>query len=163
MPLTIYVPIKHRVCELKDKNNNSICANKFTTHHPTRKYCDEHSNQKVRQEIREKTTVNKAESDLTPIIELICEVHKHDGTTPIGKLTGLWHRKLNEQWEFWVNGQMKPLSVRGDAKVGPGDCYVEYNGWPFALFSMIHGDGLIGIGQCANADEFEAILRGVLA
>jgi hypothetical protein len=41
-------------------------------------------------------------------IELILELHKADGTEPISRLPGLWHRRLDDQWEFWINGHMEP-------------------------------------------------------
>ena len=47
-------------------------------------------------------------------IELILDLHKHDGTEPISRLPGLWYRRLDDCWEFWVNGHMEPQDGEAD-------------------------------------------------
>jgi hypothetical protein len=95
--------------------------------------------------------------------ELIFALHKRDGIAGIGKLPGLWERKLNERWTMWVNGHMEPLpggALPGaQMQVRPGDCYVEYNGWPAGSFSLITGEGMIAAGAAANYETFCAALR----
>jgi hypothetical protein len=97
--------------------------------------------------------------------ELIFQLHKLDGIPGIGQLPGLWERKLNERWTFWINGHMEALKggPRKDIPVQPGDCYVEYNGWPAGSFSLIHGDGIIAAGSRANYQTFCAALRDAVA
>ena len=98
-------------------------------------------------------------------IELILALHEHDKTAPIGKLPGLWERKLDERWTIWVNGHLEPLPAGDGAQmmVHPGDCYVEYNGWPAGSFSIIHpGQGMIAAGAKANYHTFcEAIEKAL--
>lgn len=101
---------------------------------------------------------------------LILDLHKHDGTLPISKLPGLWKRKLDERWTFWVNGHMDgPRKVEdGDQggqgfEVHPGDVFVEFNGWPAGSFSLITGEGIIAAGAAANYETFCDALRGALA
>ena len=102
-------------------------------------------------------------------IDLICDLHKHDGVIPIGKMTDLWHRKLDDRWAIWVNGQMKPVETKptdgspGGHPVEPGDCYVEFNGWPAGLFSMITGEGTIAAGGLANYQTFCGALKAAMA
>lgn len=99
--------------------------------------------------------------------ELIFELHKRDGIPGIGKLPGLWERKLDERWTIWVNGHTEPLpagSLDGaKMQVLPGDCYVEYNGWPAGSFSLINGQGMIAAGSGANYQTFCAALRDAAA
>jgi hypothetical protein len=101
-------------------------------------------------------------------IRLILDLHKHDGADPVSKLPGLWERKLDDRWTFWVNGHMEPLPVPHDAgapemRVLPGECYVEYNGWPAATFSITcPGDGIFAAGSAANYHTFCAALETAL-
>jgi len=47
-------------------------------------------------------------------VELILELHKHDGTEPISRLAGLWYRRLDGRWGFWVNGPHGAAGRRRD-------------------------------------------------
>ena len=97
-------------------------------------------------------------------IELILDLHKHDGTEPISRLPGLWYRRLDDCWEFWVNGHMEPQDGEAIAQMlEPGECYVKFNGWPAGLFSIITGDGVIAAGEIANYEAFCEALRGAIA
>ena len=97
-------------------------------------------------------------------IELILKLHKADGTEPISRVPGLWHHRLDDQWEFWINGHMEPQGGEEIAqKLAPGECYVKFNGWPAGLFSIITGDGVIAAGEIANYEAFCAALRGAIA
>lgn len=98
-------------------------------------------------------------------IELIFALHQHDRIPGISKLPGLWERKLDEQWTIWINGHMKPLaagSTGAKMMVRPGDCYVEFNGWPWGSFSVIRGDGIVGAGGLANYDTFCEALNAAI-
>lgn len=97
-------------------------------------------------------------------VELICQLHKLDKAVPIGRLLKPWHRKIDERWQIWVNGQMKPQKggPGGDIDIHPGDCYVEYNGWPAGSFSMIHGEGLLAAGSEANYQTFCDALQSAI-
>jgi hypothetical protein len=87
-------------------------------------------------------------------------------------MSGPWFRKIDDHWSIWVNGRMKPAKVgpRIDVEIQPGDCYVEFNGWPAGLFSMIDprdGD-VMAAGGLANYRTFcealsAAIQKGVPA
>jgi hypothetical protein len=102
-------------------------------------------------------------------IELICDLHKRDGVIPIGKMTDLWHRRVDDQWAIWVNGQMQSVKTKptpgspGGHPVDPGDVYVEFNGWPCGIFSMITGEGTLAAGKIANYETFCAALRRAIA
>ncbi len=91
-------------------------------------------------------------------ITLICDLHKKDGATPIGKLTEPWKRVLNPHWSIWVNGQMTPQKAGTDnvANIGPGDVYVEFNGWPAGSFNMIRDqdEAIMCAGELANYSTF---------
>ena len=71
--------------------------------------------------------------------------HRTDSRTPQTRRYGadqpfarLWHRRLDDQWEFWINGHMEPQGGEEIAqKLAPGECYVKFNGWPAGLFSII--------------------------
>lgn len=88
--------------------------------------------------------------------KLICDLHEQDAGPSIGKLPGLWKRVIDSRWTIWVNGHMEPLpgGDSGDLLIPPGDCYVEYNGWPAGSFSMITGEGVLAAGSLANYDSF---------
>lgn len=103
--------------------------------------------------------------NLPDAVSLVCDLHKRDGATPIGKLPGVWHRKIDERWQIWVNGHMTEMKGGPDGDIGihPGDCYVEFNGWPAGSFSMIHGTGVIAAGSQANYHTFcEALERAMV-
>ncbi len=110
-----------------------------------------------------KKTVARGAEDQNNFVMLICELRKHDGTPPISTLPGLWYRRLDERWEFWVNGHLQPQQTEEGTPVGPGDCYVKFNGWPAGIFSLISGEGILAAGQIANQDTFSEALRGALA
>lgn len=92
-------------------------------------------------------------------IQLILDLHKADGAIPVGEMDGLWNRKLSDEWEIWVNGQLGTMKTPEGVDVGPGDCYVEFNGWPTGIFSLITGEGEIAAGSIANYDTFCLALR----
>ena len=95
--------------------------------------------------------------------ELIFEIHKRDGIPGIGKLPGLWERTLDSRWKFWVNGHMETLKTLGkETPVHPGDCYVEFNGWPAGIFSLITGEGVICAGTEGNYENFCKALRAAV-
>jgi hypothetical protein len=72
----------------------------------------------------------------------------------MSKLPGLWYRKLDDQWEIWVNGQKEPLRTEHGMSIDPYDCYVQFNGWPAGLFSIPTGEGCISAGGLANYETF---------
>jgi hypothetical protein len=83
------------------------------------------------------------------------------GQVPIkGKL---WHVKLDEHWEFIVNGTDEAQETgpfgqsQTSVKLDPFFCYVEFNGWPAGLFSP-HG-GSFAAGELANVEAFQRALR----
>ena len=92
--------------------------------------------------------------------DLIFKLHKASGETPIGGR--VWYRRLNEQWEMWVNGNMKPATVEGN-EIQAGDVYMQFNGWPAGIWNIIRGDGVIAAGGAANYDSFCAALSTAIA
>jgi hypothetical protein len=95
---------------------------------------------------------------------LILELHKADGVLPLSHLPGLWHRKLDERWEIYVNGHAQKMRIEGpgEGEVLPFDCYVEYNGWPAGMFSIPTGEGCIAAGSAANYETFCDALEGAI-
>lgn len=95
--------------------------------------------------------------------ELIFELHKRDGIPGLAMLPGLWERKLDEQWTIWINGHMEPVARPGNHEpIPPGDVYVEFNGWPAGLFSLIDGEGVVAAGAAANYGTFCAALQAAI-
>jgi hypothetical protein len=86
---------------------------------------------------------------------------KRDGTVPISGLPGLYHRKVDAKWEFWLNGRplQLPVAERKGLALYPGELYVEYQGWPFAVIDCATGEGYAGDGAVANLAAFIAALR----
>ncbi len=87
-------------------------------------------------------------------VELILELHKADKEAVIGDR--VWKRVLDAHWTFWVNGN--PETGKGGTDdlhdIPPYDCYVEFNGWPAGLFSIVTGEGCLAAGSLANYDSF---------
>ena len=96
---------------------------------------------------------------------LILDLHKAD-KEPVIK-DRIWYRKLDERWEFWVNGNMNTAPVNTvhgvEAEINAGDVYVKFNGWPAGIFSIITGEGVIAAGDAANMDVFCDALRVAVA
>ena len=84
-----------------------------------------------------------------------------DAAVPVSGLPGLYHRKLDRRWEFWLNGQplQTPVTEREGVALYPGELYVEYQGWPFALIDCATGEGYAGDGEVANLAAFIAALK----
>lgn len=96
-------------------------------------------------------------------LELIFQLHQRDGVLPVGKMPGLWERRLDDRWTFWINGQLEPVRTPTDFNLRPGECYVEFNGWPAGILSMITGEGYIAAGSLANYQTFCEALRRAIA
>jgi len=79
----------------------------------------------------------------------IADYAKARGHAPIkGKL---YHVKLDERWEFWVNATDKPQEVEG-SEIRPYECYVKFNGWPAGIFTPY--GGTFAAGEAANERTF---------
>ena len=105
--------------------------------------------------------IEKGKQDMGAI-ELILAIHKNDGAAPIAKLDKPWERKVDDKWTFWVNGQMELSKLPTGAEIQPGECFVEFNGWPAGLFNIITGEGTLAVGAVANYETFCDALRAVL-
>jgi hypothetical protein len=77
----------------------------------------------------------------------------------------LWHVKLDKSWEFVVNGFMEEKETgpfgqsRCSHKIGPAECYIEFNGWPAGIINPYRGS--FAAGELANEQTFcEALKRG---
>jgi hypothetical protein len=91
--------------------------------------------------------------DTRAMLLSIFELHKRRSLPPIQQ--SIWHEKIDDQWEFWVNGFIEKQPINGGGvEIAGGDCYVTFNGWPAALFSLITGEGAICAGSAANMDTF---------
>lgn len=93
---------------------------------------------------------------------LICELHEKDGAVPIGKMDKPWFRKIDDRWSIWVSGQTKPADNGNGVEILPGDVYIEFNGFPAGIFSMIRGDGMLAAGELANYETFCDALRAAV-
>jgi hypothetical protein len=103
-------------------------------------------------------------SNVPNAIALICDLHKADGVEPIGRMRGAWFRRIDNHWSIWVNGQMTAQAggPGGDVSIPPGECYVEFNGWPAGIFSMLTGEGELAAGELANYGSFCAALQSAV-
>jgi hypothetical protein len=88
---------------------------------------------------------------------LILDLHAADAEPVIGGR--VWHRVLDDKWEFWVSGMLGPAKCDGNTNIDPGDCYVKFNGWPAGVISMFTGEGCIAAGSMANIETFCEALR----
>jgi hypothetical protein len=78
------------------------------------------------------------------------------GVRDICNLPGCWEHQVDEQWWIAVNGRRSPSKPsRGPTPIEPFHVYVEFKGWPAALF-RIGGDGTFAAGTAANEDTFVA-------
>ena len=69
----------------------------------------------------------------------------------------LWEHKVDDRWTFAVNANLEPYSTASGISVDPFHVYVEFNGWPAAVFHA-SGEGTFVAGSAANAAEFNAAL-----
>jgi hypothetical protein len=92
--------------------------------------------------------------------QLIAELCLERNEAPLTRYDGCWTLTLGE-WQIAVNGHEEPRRYNRVA-VAPFHAYIEFNGWPFALFHP-YGDGWIGAGSYANLDKLETDLRAALA
>lgn len=75
----------------------------------------------------------------------------------------LWQVKLDDQWEFAVNGyaekkETAPFLGSGFKKqLQPFECYIEFNGWPAAIITP--GGGEFAAGEAANPETFISALE----
>ncbi len=96
-----------------------------------------------------------------PLFVLLCELAKKDDAAPLHKHAGCWERKIDDQWWIAVNGQMGSVKCSRGPTVNPGNCYVEYNGWPAGSFSPF--EGFMAAGGEANEESFAAALEVEIA
>lgn len=96
------------------------------------------------------------------VFDLIAQIAIADGDSPITKFPGCWHRKLDDEWEIWVNGHREKMAIprHEELKVSPFHCYVEFNGWPAGVFTPF--DGCIVAGKLANEETFIKALKNAL-
>lgn len=79
------------------------------------------------------------------------------GQHPLTKHAGCWEQQIDERWWIAMNGHRAPVKCSAGAEVPPFHCYVQFNGWPAALFGP--NGGVIAAGECANEDAFIQAVR----
>jgi hypothetical protein len=95
-----------------------------------------------------------SEQAISAAFDAIAQYAIAKGHAPIkGKL---YHVKLDDRWEFWVNATDKPQEADG-APVNPYECYVKFNGWPAGLFTPY--GGTFAAGSAANEESFCEALK----
>lgn len=92
---------------------------------------------------------------------LIAQLAKKLGKTPLNNR--LFIHRLDENWTVVVNGCGVEKGFRA-YRLPPGHCFVEYAGWPAALFSPYGGffEGVEGAPQSTEA-EFVQVLKEATA
>ena len=83
------------------------------------------------------------------------------GDYPLKKWKGLYHCRIDKQWEVWINGHKEELPLREGTGLPAFHAYVEYNGWPAGVFSPI--SGVIAASECANEETFCAAVKAATA
>lgn len=95
---------------------------------------------------------------------LVAKLAVAAGAAPLNRHAGCWRYRLpmSPEWEIAVNPHRTPQPdpFGGDIPVEPFHCYVQYNGWPFALFSVYGGE--MACGTMANEDTFRAAIDAEL-
>jgi hypothetical protein len=97
---------------------------------------------------------------ISEAMSLIVELAAAIGIERICDHPGCWHHKLDDNWEFAVNGHNKPCQF-GDVTVPPFEAYVMWNGLP-AGFIGVYG-GVLAAGSAANEDTFIEALKEAIA
>lgn len=93
--------------------------------------------------------------------DLVIEIAKRTKSVPLNARPGVWYVKVDEHWEFAMNGHGDPVrSPELAAEVPAYHLYAKFNGWPFAVISP-HG-GSLGNGAVANIDAFAQALQNYL-
>lgn len=92
---------------------------------------------------------------------LIVELATALGVTAINTLPGCWYHRLDENWEFAVNGHNEPRKWQ-DIEIGPFTAYLQWNGFPAGLIGL--GGGTMAAGSAANEDALcEALKKAIAA
>jgi hypothetical protein len=91
------------------------------------------------------------------------------GAHPLTKHDGCWTYRLTTApaWAFAVNGHAEPQpnpffdGLDGTEPIAPYHCFVQFNGWPFAILGP-HG-GFIASGAAANEESLIAAIEAEIA
>ena len=100
------------------------------------------------------------------MFEAIVQVAYALGIRDIKRFPNGWHYKLDDAWEWVVNGTKVPIDVMPQGTMGcmvPSFCAaVFYHGWLAGVFSPY--GGAFAAGDGANKETFLAAVRsGLLA
>lgn len=80
------------------------------------------------------------------------------GITNIKDLPACWEYDIDEHWFVAVNANTTVKKTIKGVEVMPYHCYVEFNGWPAAIFNAFGGE--FCAGSLANENTFiEAIQK----
>lgn len=101
---------------------------------------------------------------LSQFWQLAAELADVTKAAPMNRLPGAWFVRVDEQWEFAVNGHDRVVSCvrfrhhRGaPVTIPPFEVYGEFNGWP-ALIGNPYA-AAIAAGDAANFETLLAALR----
>lgn len=90
--------------------------------------------------------------------ELVCQISVKDGTGPLNKMVEPWHKKVDDRWEFWVNGTTTDLPMTADLPaLKRFEMYVTFNGWPAGILDP--NSGSLAAGEAANIFAFRDALK----
>jgi len=110
------------------------------------------------------TTGNPKEEPISTTFMAIADYAIKTGQVPIKNK--MWIVKLDEHWEFAVNGfnEERETGPFGQAQashsIPPFTVYVEFNGWPAGFINPY--SGVFAAGSAANEKEFcDALKRAI--
>lgn len=89
----------------------------------------------------------------------ISELASALGVVNIKALPGCWQHKVDDQWEFAVNGHSEPVDYEG-TPILPYSAFVKFNGWPAGVVTPFGGEFVAG--EAANEDTFLAALTAAI-
>ena len=89
----------------------------------------------------------------------IMDYCKRRGVRSLRDQIGLYHARVDDCWEFWLNAHADELKTSEGVGVPPYCVYVAFNGWPASMFSPAQEEVFFVAGDAANLDTFCAALR----
>lgn len=83
------------------------------------------------------------------------------GAAPLNQFPACWEHQVDAQWWIAVNGHPDPMRCSAGVDVAAFHCYVQFDGWPAAVFNPY--GGAMAAGEAANEDAFLAALDAAIA
>lgn len=98
------------------------------------------------------------------VFDGVLRVAKAQGVRNIKRLPHGWYYRLDDTWEWIVNGTLEPITVTPSGTMGatvpPFTAAVWYHGWLAGLFSPF--EGIFAAGEGANEETFLAAIEAAL-